>query len=64
MLMLLREDRRSRFGEDFSGLKKLKQTNPKAKDPFFEKNFNHGRQQFSRNENPDFPSTYEKVDWQ
>ena len=64
MLMLLREDRRSRFGEDFSGLKKLKQTNPKAKDPFFEKNFNHGRQQFSRNENPSFPSTYEKVDWQ
>jgi hypothetical protein len=64
MLMLLREDRRARFGEDFSGLKKLKQTNPKAKDPFFEKNFNHGRQQFSRNENPDFPSTYEKVDWQ
>ena len=64
MLMLLREDRRSRFGEDFSGLKKLKQTNPKAKDPFFEKNFNHGRQQFSRNENPLFPSTYEKIDWQ
>ena len=64
MLMLLREDRRSRFGEDFSGLKKLKQTNPKAKDPFFEKNFNHGRQQFSRNENPGFPSTYEKIDWQ
>lgn len=64
MLMLLREDRRSRFGEDFSGLKKLKQTNPKAKDPFFEKNFNHGRQQFLMHENPGFPSTYEKIDWQ
>lgn len=64
MLMLLREDRRSRFGEDFSGLKKLKQTNPKAKDPFFEKNFNHGRQQFLENESRGFPSTYEKIDWQ
>ena len=64
MLMLIREDRRAKFGEDFNGLKSLKVFNPKAKDPFFEKNYNHGKEQFKLPEIKKVPAVNEKVQWQ
>lgn len=64
MLMLIREDRRAKFGEDFNGLKSLKVSNPKAKDPFFEKNYNHGKEQFKLPEIKKVPAINEKVQWQ
>lgn len=64
MLMLLREDRRAKFGEDFNGLKSLKVSNPKAKDPFFEKNYNHGKEQLKLPEIKKVPAINERVQWQ
>lgn len=64
MLMLIREDRRAKFGEDFNGLKSLKVSNPKAKDPFFEKNYNHGKEQLKLPEIKKVPAINERVQWQ
>lgn len=64
MLMLIREDRRAKFGEDFNGLKSLKVSNPKAKDPFFEKNYNHGKELLKLPEIKKVPATNERVQWQ
>ena len=64
MLMLFREDKRAKFGEDFSGLKVVKQVNPKAEDPFFERNYNHGRNYKPQQLQVKLPSVFEKVDWQ
>lgn len=64
MLMILREDRRAKFGSDFSGLKKVKQENTKAADPFFERNYNHGKLPVVAQQGFHLPSTQEKIQWQ
>jgi hypothetical protein len=64
MLMILREDRRSRFGESFEGIKNQKPVNPKSKDPFFERNYKHGNKPDLVSQGFNIPSTQELIDWQ
>lgn len=64
MLMLFREDKRAKFGEDFRGLKKAKPSESRANDPFFERNYptkGVKKESFDRRY---FPEVYEKVQWQ
>ena len=64
MLMLLREDRRAKFGDGFAALKQAKRVNSKSTDPFFERNYNHGKAITVVQQNFNVPSTAEQIGWQ
>jgi hypothetical protein len=64
MLMILREDRRSKFGESFEGIKNQKPANPKSKDPFFERNYGKGSKPALARQGFNIPSTQELIEWQ
>lgn len=64
MLMILREDRRSKFGESFEGIRNKKPVNPKSKDPFFERNYGQGAKPALARQGLNIPSTQELIEWQ
>ena len=64
MLMILREDRRSKFGESFEGIRNQKPANSKSKDPFFERNYGKGSKPALARQGFNIPSTQELIEWQ
>ena len=64
MLMILREDRRSKFGESFEGIRNQKPVNPKSKDPFFERNYGQDSKPALARQGFNIPSTQELIEWQ